>query len=192
MCLKPVEVQFPLHCDFITAFIWWFLIPKYLPSSWIVPQRSFCEHWHHNGIPWEAGSNLPAASWLGIKISISNMYTSVVQFPILQQQRCTNADKEPIWLTIFPSWFKFDAYLIVLSSVYNQVIVTNFCILHHSCAVMLCTKVCINMQGSFCKCTQPMRDNVTFKHHLSLAGGKNKMIPEYGGQNGNREKGISH
>ena len=27
-----------------------------------------------------------------------------------------------------------------------------------------------NMQGSFWKCAQPMRDNITLQHHLSLAG----------------------
>ena len=32
-------------------------------------------------------------------------------------------------------------------------------------------------QGSFCECTQPMRDDVTLKCHLSLAGRIHKMIP---------------
>ena len=33
-------------------------------------------------------------------------------------------------------------------------------------------------QGSFCKCTQPMRDDVTMLHRLSLAGHINRMIPD--------------
>ena len=31
--------------------------------------------------------------------------------------------------------------------------------------------------GIICVCAQPLRDNVTMKHHLSLAGCIHKMIP---------------
>ena len=33
------------------------------------------------------------------------------------------------------------------------------------------------LQGSFCACTQPMRDDTTLYHHLSLVGHIHKMIP---------------
>ena len=34
------------------------------------------------------------------------------------------------------------------------------------------------LQGSFCVCTQPMRDDVTMLCHLSLAEGMHRIIPE--------------
>ena len=35
----------------------------------------------------------------------------------------------------------------------------------------------LQAQSSFCKCAQPMRDDVTMWHHLSLAGCIYKVIP---------------
>ena len=35
----------------------------------------------------------------------------------------------------------------------------------------------LHLQGSFCACTRPMRDNVTLSRRLSLAGRTHKMIP---------------
>ena len=45
----------------------------------------------------------------------------------------------------------------------------------------MCCSVCnsgynLQYQGSFCECAQPMRDNVTMKHHLSLAGRIQEII----------------
>ena len=41
-----------------------------------------------------------------------------------------------------------------------------------------CTVFHTIYQGSFCVCTQPMRDGVTTLHHLSLAGHIHRLIPD--------------
>ena len=35
------------------------------------------------------------------------------------------------------------------------------------------------LQGSFCECAQPMRDDVTMQRRLSLAGPIHKIIPAF-------------
>ena len=60
-----------------------------------------------------------------------------------------------LWLCWTKSWF--------------SCISSSLCI----CACMWCIK------GSFCVCTQPMRNGVSMQHCLSLAGCIYKMIPVY-------------
>ena len=54
--------------------------------------------------------------------------------------------------------------------------------------IMLCSASEINdniitTQGSFCECTQPMKDDVTMYRPLSLTGRIHKIIPANDGHN---------
>ena len=73
--------------------------------------------------------------------------------------------KWPVTRKMFP----FDDFIMIRC--YNNAVQYNL-ILY---TVLLCLR---QNQGSICVCAQPMRDNVTLQHHLSLAGCIHKIIPE--------------
>ena len=65
--------------------------------------------------------------------------------------------------------FPFDDFIMIRC--YNNAVQYNL-ILY---TVLLCLR---QNQRPICVCAQPMRDNVTLQHHLSLAGCIHKIIPE--------------
>ena len=73
--------------------------------------------------------------------------------------------KGPVRRKMFP----FDDFIMIRC--YNNAVQYSL-ILY---TVLLCLR---QNQGSICVCAQPMRDNVTLQHHLSLAGCIHKIIPE--------------